>query len=368
MLIVLLAISACSGSDSSLDSSPIRVAVAAPMTGDNAQDGLGFYQAAILQAEVWNTRGGVLGRPVEIVPFDDLGSMEEGAAVAELIAADPTIMGVVGHFSSGVAMAASHIYEENQIVNISPSATNPNFGAGQNYIFRNNTVIRSEASAALDIAAELGFSRVGILSVATVWGERTSEIVLELLEQNYDMVLTGHEELDESTTDFIPAITSLHNMGSEVIICVSMYDVLAPFAIQYTRFNPNIQIIGFSNVNTYNLITLGGPAVEGVRFPTAFFSGSPHLPVQWFVQEYFERFGEIPNTLTAQAFDSTGMILQAIEDAGGTDDRGAIRHALANIRYYGVTGRPPTRFTQDGDVIREFARVVVQNGAFVLAD
>ena len=364
---MLIAVSAC-GNGSPLDSSPVRIAVAAPMTGDNAQDGLGFYQAAILQAEAWNARGGVLGRPVEIVQFDDIGSMEEGAAVAELIAADSTIVGVVGHFSSGVAMAASHIYEENHIVNISPSATNPNFGVNQSFIFRNNTVIRSEASAALDIAVQLGFSRIGVLSVATVWGERTSEIVIELIEQNFAMVLVAHEEIDERTTDFIPAITSLHNMGAEVIICVSMYDILAPFAIQYARFNPNIQIIGFSNAYTDNLIALGGSAVEGVRFPVAFFSGSPHIPVQWFVQEYFERFGEIPSALTAQAFDSTGMILQAIEEAGGTDDRAAIRQALVNITYYGVTGRPPTRFTPDGDVIREFTKVVIQNGAFMLAD
>jgi branched-chain amino acid transport system substrate-binding protein len=338
------------------------------MTGDHAQYGLGFFQAATLQAEAWNARGGVLGRTVEIVQFDDLSSMEEGASVAERIAADPTIMGVIGHFTSGVAMVASPTYEENQIINISPSASHPDFGVGQSYIFRNNTIIMVEASAGLDIAVDLGYTQIGILSIMTDWGESTSVIVSELIGEKPGLVLVGHEEVLEGTVDFSPAITALHNAGAEVIISVSMYNTLAPFAVQYASVNPEIQIIGFSNAYTHNLIALGGAAVEGVRFPVSFFAGSPYPHVQSFVEEYISRFGESPSALTAQAFDSTGMILQAIEEVGGTDDRSAIRQAVANIAYYGVTGEPPTRFTPDGDVIREFTRVMIRNGEVVLAD
>ena len=367
-LILVFALSACGGDDAPAADGPVRIAVAAPMTGDHAQYGLGFFQAATLQAEAWNAAGGVLGRTVEIVQFDDLSSMEEGASVAERIAADPTIMGVIGHFTSGVAMVASPTYEENQIINISPSASHPDFGVGQNYIFRNNTVIMVEASAGLDIAVDLGLTQIGILSIMTDWGESTSRIVTELIGQKPGLVLVGHEEVLEGTMDFSPAITALHSAGAEVIISVSMYNTLAPFAVQYAPINPDIQIIGFSNAYTHNLIALGGAAVEGVRFPVSFFAGSPYPHVQSFVQEYVARFGESPSALTAQAFDSTGMILQAIEEAGGTDDRSAIRAALANIAYYGVTGEPPTRFTPDGDVIREFTRVMIRNGEFVLAD
>lgn len=345
----------------------VRIAVAAPMTGDHAQYGLGFFQAALLQAEAWNEAGGVLGREVEIVQFDDQSSIEEGAAIAERIAADPSIIGVVGHFSSGVAMTASPTYNENQIINISPSASHPDFGVDQEFIFRNNTVIQVEAAAGLDIAAELGYTEIGILSIMTDWGESTSTIVTELIEAHPTLNLVSHQEVLEGTIDYSPAITALHNAGAEVIICVSMYNTLAPFTTQYQTVNPDIQVIGFSNAYTHNLIELGGDAVEGVRFPVTFFAGSPSEHVQSFVSRYIERFGESPSALTAQAYDSVGMILQAVEEAGGTESRQAIRDALAAIAYYGVVGQPPTRFTPDGDVVREFTRVMIQNGAFVPA-
>jgi len=349
------------------DDDVIRIAVAAPMTGDHAQYGLGFWQAVQLQVEAWNEAGGVLGRTVEAVQFDDQSSLEEGATVAERIAADPSIIGVIGHFTSGVAMVASPTYEENQIINISPSASHPDFGVDQEFVFRNNTVISVEAAAGLEIAVDMGYTQIGILSVMTDWGESTSAIVTELIEAHGQLELVGHEEILEGTVDYSPAITALHNAGAEVIICVGMYNNLAPLAVQYRTVNPDIQIIGFSNAYTHNLIALGGEAVEGVRFPVSFFAGSPYEHVRSFVDRYVERFGESPSALTAQAYDSAGMILQAIVDAGGTDDRMAIRNALASIAYYGVTGEPPTRFTPEGDVIRDFTRVMVENGEFVLA-
>ena len=53
---------------------PIRIAVVGPMTGADAMYGLGFRISAEIMAEKWNAEGGCLGRPVEIVVFDDKGS------------------------------------------------------------------------------------------------------------------------------------------------------------------------------------------------------------------------------------------------------------------------------------------------------
>ena len=61
--------------NSGLDSShPIKVAVAAPMTGDNSEYGIGFANAAKLMAKKWNENGGCLGREVQIVEYDDKNS------------------------------------------------------------------------------------------------------------------------------------------------------------------------------------------------------------------------------------------------------------------------------------------------------
>ena len=202
---------------------PVRIAVAAPLTGDNAEYGQGFLNAAQLQAQARNAAGGVLGgRQVEIVAFDDANSAEEAASIALRIVSDGDFAGVIGHFSSGVAMTAAPTYNENQIVNISPSAGHVDFSGIGEFIFRNNAIVVVEAGAILDIAVtDLGATRIGILSIMTDWGVSTSDVIIGLVEAMPGVEIVAHEEVMEGSPDFSPAITAFEAAGAEVVISVS---------------------------------------------------------------------------------------------------------------------------------------------------
>ncbi len=346
---------------------PVRIAVAAPMTGDNAEYGQGFYNAAVMKAEEWNAKGGVLGRPIEIVQFDDKNSSEEAASIAQKIVSDGNIAGVIGHFASGVCMTAAPTYQENKIIEISPSSSHPDYSGIGDYIFRNNTVINVEAAAGLDIAVnDLGKKNIGIISIKTDWGTNTAKIVTELVE---GMASTGakvvaHEEVMEGSDDYSPAIAKLDAAGADVVICVSMYSTLAPVAKQYKQVNPDIAIVGFSNAYTQQLLELGGSAVEGVCFPVIFYAGSDDPAIKNYVDTYKEKYGAQPSALTSQAYDSVGMLLTAIESVGTTDSA-AVRDALAKIDYPGVTGE--TTFNDIGDVQKSFVKLTIKDGQFTEA-
>lgn len=343
-------------------SDPIRIAVAAPMTGDNANYGIGFYNAATMMAEEWNENGGCLGREVEIVQYDDKNSPEEAASIAQKIASDGDIAGVIGHFASGVCMVAAPTYQENGIIEISPSSSHPDYSSIGDYIFRNNTVIQTEAAAALDIAVnDLGKTKIGIISIMTDWGTSTGTIVEELIEEMDGAELVAHEEVEESSDDYSPAITKLNDAGADVVICVGMYSLDGPVAKQYKAINPDIQIIGFSNAYDEQLLELGGDAVEGMCFPVLFYSGSDDPAIRSYVDGYTEKYGSAPSALTSQAYDSVGMLLTAIEEAGTTDSA-TVRDVLANLTYQGVTGE--TTFDEIGDVQKDFVKMTVKDGEF----
>ncbi|WP_277409587.1 ABC transporter substrate-binding protein [Lacrimispora xylanisolvens] len=76
----------------------VKIAVAGPMTGDNSEYGIGFTNAAKLMADQWNAQGGVLGKQIEIVPYDDKNTSEEATTIAQKIVSDGDISGVIGHF------------------------------------------------------------------------------------------------------------------------------------------------------------------------------------------------------------------------------------------------------------------------------
>jgi branched-chain amino acid transport system substrate-binding protein len=259
-------------------------------------------------------------------------------------------------------MAASPTYQENGVVNISPSASHPDFTSEGDYIFRNNTVIDIEARAGVEIATELyGKTKIGVLSVRTDWGASTAEITKEIIE-SVGAEVVDHQEVLEGTVDFSSNISRLHNAGAEVVIVAAMYNTLGPFATQYKEVNPDIELVGFSNAYSRQLIELAGDNAENIHFPTQFFDGSEQENVATFVTNYREKYGSNPSSLTAQAYDSAGIILTAIQNANSTD-RAAIRDEVAAIEYEGVTGY--TVFDEFRDSVRPFTFVKIENGEFV---
>ena len=343
----------------------IQIAVAAPMTGDNSEYGIGFYNAALLKAKEWNANGGVLGKQIEIVQYDDKNTSEEATTIAQKIVSDKKVVGVIGHFSSGVCMTAAPIYQENKIIEISPSSSHPDYSGIGDFIFRNNTVISKEGAASIDIAVnDLGKKKVGIISIMTDWGTNTSKMIKEMVEKT-DAKVVAHEEVMEGSDDYTPAITKLNEAGADVVICCGMYNLVAPVAKQYKQINPDIRIVGFSNSYSQQLIELGGEAVEGVCFPVIFFSESDDPEVKNYVESFKKEYGNAPSALTSQAYDSVGILLTAIKEAGTTDSE-KVKEKLYEIDYKGVTG--DTKFDSNGDVDKQFVKVTIKDGKFTKMD
>lgn len=375
MTMAVTALTGCGGASgtdtptSSGDENAIRIAVAAPMTGDNAEYGLGFYNAALMMAEKYNADGGVLGRPVEIIQFDDRNSPEEAASIAQKIVSDGNLSGVIGHFASGVCMVAAPVYQENAIIEISPSSSHPDYSGIGDYIFRNNTVIDFEAAASLDIAInDMGKKNIGVIAIQTDWGQNTATLVEKLVETEYASKgarVVSREDVMEGSDDYSPAITKMNAAGADVIICCGMYNLVAPVAKQYKQVNPDISIVAFSNAYSQQLIELGGSAVNGVRFPVIFFSESDDPVVEEYVNTYTEKYGSVPSALTSQAYDSVGMLCEAIK-AAGTTESDKVRDELYKLEYKGVTG--DTKFDEIGDVHKAFVNVEIQDGKFVQID
>ena len=369
-LLCVALLSACGGgaaktesNDAKASGDKVQIAVCGPMTGDNSEYGIGFYNAAVLKAKEWNDNGGVLGKQIEIVQYDDKNTAEEATTIAQKIISDKKVLGVIGHFSSGVCMTAAPIYQENKVIEISPSASHPDYSGIGDYIFRNNTVISKEAAASVDIAVnDLGKKKVGIISIMTDWGTNTSSIIKELVAKTDAEVVA---QVMEGSDDYTPAITKLNEAGADVVICCGMYNLVAPVAKQYKQINPDISIVGFSNAYSQQLIELGGSAVEGVCFPVIFFSESDDPTIKSYVESYKTAYGNAPSALTSQAYDSVGILLTAIKDANTTDSE-AVKNQLYKTAYQGVTGE--IKFDENGDVDKQFVKVTIKDGKFVKMD
>jgi branched-chain amino acid transport system substrate-binding protein len=351
------------GRQSAAESDVVKIAVALPMTGDNAEYGQSFLTAAQIMVEEWNSAGGVLGKKIEIVNFDDKNSAEEAASIAQKIVSDKAIIGVLGHFSSGVSMTAAPTYQENKVIEISNCASHPDYSKIGSYIFRNNTVITEEFKVMVDIIAnDLKLKKVGVIAIKTDWGTTAGGIADQLVNESRALELVAHEDVLETSDDYGPAIAKLKGAGAEAVICVGMYSLYGPLAKQYKEADPKVQLIGVSNAYTQQIIQLGGAAVEGLFAPVSFYAESADPVTQKFVAEYKKRFGMEPSSLAAQAYDSIGILLQAIKNVGSLD-RDKVRDAVNSIDYKGITGQ--TKFDSIGDAAKQFTKVIIRGGKFV---
>jgi ABC-type branched-subunit amino acid transport system substrate-binding protein len=103
----------------------IKIVTQSPLSGDQAVLGEGIKNGAQLAIEQLKGPIEALGFKVELVPLDDQARRDVGMANAGLIVNDPDILAVIGHLNSGVAIPASEIYKDYDLVMVSPANTNP---------------------------------------------------------------------------------------------------------------------------------------------------------------------------------------------------------------------------------------------------
>lgn len=348
----------------------IKIAVAGPMTGDNAEYGIGFANAAKLMASQWNEeKGGVTvgdqTYTIEIVEYDDRSDSDEAAIIAENIVSDENIWGVIGHFASGICMVAAPTYQDAGYINISPTSSHEDYSSIGDYIFRNNTVITVETLTGAEIAVnDLGGTAIGVLSIDTEWGQSAGDAMEEnIASLGGNFVL--RQEVSTEAVDFATEIANFREAGCDVIMVAGMYGTLAPFAVACDNSDYDVQLVGCSNAYTENLIEIAGEAAEGIYAPVSFFAGNPDERVQAYVQAYTEAYGAAPSALTTQAYDSVGILLEAMERAGALD-REAIKDEIYNAEYEGMSGY--TTFDEIGDAQKVFTKIMVKDGAFTVAE
>lgn len=347
------------------DKTKIKIATVFPMTGDMAEYGKSFSEAVQIKVDEANASGELGNYEIEVVRYDDKLSGEEAASVAEIVVADKDVVAVVGGYYSGVAMAATPIYQDNGMVFISPACSHVDYTSTGNYIFRNNSLSSVEALYTCDaMAAYLECKRIGILAGQDDWGLSCAQQCKDLLAGVDGVEVVAYEEVPLSSDDYSVQIANFMAAECDGIIMVGTHPLVVPFVKQYRALDPEIKLGAFAQMYNYQVIELGGESVEGLVFGVAYCNETTEPEAVKFYTEFENRLGNLPDSLSAQAYDSTGMLIEAIKSVGA--DRAAIRDYLETIEYRGVVST--MTFDEDRNIIKPFLIMQIQDGKNVILD
>ncbi|PJF23991.1 MAG: branched-chain amino acid ABC transporter substrate-binding protein, partial [Phototrophicales bacterium] len=131
-------------------------------------------------------------------PFDDQATPAVGVSNAQIIVNDPAIMGVIGHLNSGVAIPASEVYNDNDLVMISPANTNPLI-TDRGLPTVNRVCGRDDLqgpTGARFVAEELGVQSVYVLHDTTAYGQGVAEFFRQEAEA-LGLTVLGFEGTEE---------------------------------------------------------------------------------------------------------------------------------------------------------------------------
>jgi len=330
----------------------IKIASQSPLSGGQSVLGTGLRNGAELAIE---QLGGPLkdaGFDIQFVPYDDQAKPDVGVANAQQIVADPAILGIVGHFNSSVAIPSSEVYDQNNLVMVSPANTNP--GVTDRGLKTVNRVCgRDDAQGAVgaQYAATLGIKSVYVLNDTTTYGAGVASYFRDNATALGINVL-GFEGTTE-TSNFDGIIQPILALAPEAVYMGGIYDQMGVFANQLVAAGYTGQLLGPDGLDSPDFAKLAGSAAVGLFYSSAAGPASAYPGTAKFVTDYTAKYGSAPTPYASESYDATAIILNGIlkaaTDAGGeiptrADVAAAVR---ATSGYAGITGE--ISFDANGD-------------------
>jgi len=294
----------------------LEIGITSVFSGPYSIEGQYQRQGAELAAEQLNEDGGVNGRDVEIRTKDTEADPNVGTRrLQEFI--DDSVNYVMTGISSGVANAMQPIAEENNILLMHASPSDPAL-TGENCsqnAFRNRTNVVTEANALAPYLLER-FDSFLYFGSDYGWGQRGAEEYQTRVEEAGKEWL-GAEFPPFGADDFGPFFNAIEETEPE---CVIAYIATVPkFVNQMAEFGyrDQITLAGTGHLTEYQLLdAIGDPAGAGILSPSWYSHEIDTPENKDFQQAFRNKYDQAPQRHAESNYAGVKMIAQAIENAG----------------------------------------------------
>lgn len=324
----------------------IKIGMGAPMTGDNAQFGIDISQGAKIAI---TDAGQFDGFSFELVAEDDGGTPEGGAAVANKLVSDPTVVAIAGHIFSGATLAAIPIYDKAGLPMMSPSATNPDLTKQGSKVF-NRLVFTDSAQgkfAAEYLYNNLGIKKLAIMHDGQAYGQGLAQVVNDEFK-NLGGEVVAFEAITPGESDYSAPLADIAAKSPEALY-YGGYVAEAVVLVNQMKTSGLTNTIFFGDDGTFGQDYLDRTGANGEgSYSTSLIP--PASPARTkFDDAYKAAYGTEAGKLspyTWTAYDSAAVLIDNIKKVGikGSDGnmyipRGALVDAVRSTKdYQGLSG------------------------------
>ncbi len=347
ILSALMAIGlALSGCDSKTGESKfIVIATAGPMTGQYATFGEQMRLGAEQAVKDINAAGGVLGKQLKLEIGDDQCDPKQAVAVANQMV-NKGVKFMAGHFCSGSSIPASLVYQEENILMISPGSTNPKLTErGMSNVFRVCGRDDQQGQVAGDfIADHFKDKRIAVVHDKQAYSQGLAEETMkQLKKRGITLAMTGTVTPKEK--DYSAIVTRLKKNRIDILFYGGYHAEAGLIVRQMREQGLTTRLVSGDALVTQEFWNITGKLGEGTLMT---FSPDPRKnPKVAPLVAKFKAQGYSAEGYTLYTYAAIQVFAQAAERAGGTD-AAKLRAELHGAKFDTVLGS--IGFDAKGDV------------------
>ncbi len=346
------------------DTSPIKIGVMYPLTGDGAAYGLPIQKATQIALEEINAKGGVNGRKLEFVYEDSKCNPKDGNSAAQKLVNIDKVKVIIGGVCSGETLGAAPITEAGKVILISPSATSPDVTKSGDYVFR---VAPSDAYAGV-VASDYAFkdlkaTKAAIISESTDYAQGLRRV----FKENYAKLggtIVADEVYNPEDTDFRTQVTKVKAANPDIIYLLPQTVPKAVLLVkQVKEAGVKTQLLTAEVLGAKSVVKENADLMEGlIGIEQKVDEKAPKTAT--LLAKYKQDTGEeapFPQYL-AGAYDIVYLLADAIAKNGYDSDK--IKAYLYGVKdYEGAVGK--ITLDENGDPIMDYSIKQAKKGDMV---
>jgi branched-chain amino acid transport system substrate-binding protein len=325
---------------------PIKIGAFLSATGPASFLGDPQVKTLSLFVDKINADGGVLGRKLELIHYDDQGKAEEARTFARRLISQDKVDILLAGSTTGTTMAALPLVDRAGIPLINFAGAVVAVEPVQKWNFKTPETDRMAAEKIFADMKKRGLTKIGLISGTGGFGASGRKESLKVAS-NHGVEIIADETYAPSDTDMSAQLTRIRNTpGVQAVLNFDFGQAPAIVTKNYAALGIDLPFYQSHGVASDAFLKLAGDAAEGMRLPVSPIlvakllpdSDPQKAPSMAYGTVYEKKFGEWPSAFGGYAYDALMLAVDAIKRAGSTD-KAKVRDAIeATKNFAGTTG------------------------------
>jgi branched-chain amino acid transport system substrate-binding protein len=338
----------------------IRIGFHVPQTGFAAADGKSALHGAELAVEQINAKGGVLGRKLALVVYDDQAKADQAQPIANRLLGDGVKIVISGSYSAPTRAAAG-IFQQAKIPYISAYAIHPDITRAGDFVFRTSFMgeVQGRAGAKL-IGDVLKKKRVTMINLNNDFGQALGAGFKEAAPK-FGIEIVSEYNYGIGDRQFGSIVASVKRDNPEVIYASGYFFTAGPLVSQLRAGGVTATIVGQEGYDTPNFVDIAKAAAEGVIITTSLDRDTKDPEMRAFIEGYEKKYNVAADMVAATTNTAVRVAADAISRAGAEDPQ-KIKDALRKTHVATATG--VIEFNELGEIKKNVQAQVINDGKF----